>query len=205
MDYFKDHLTQNKGNPKNFWKTLKLVLPGKWKSSRIEKLVVKNSTLTEPKLIADGPNQYFTGIAKAVLTDSGRENNASVGGNVNIHIHQEKQFQASFVFKSVSNEQAYKALCSLKNGKATGADGIPVKALKLASRYIAPSIAYLCNESFRLGVYPSSWKVARITPLFKGGNSSDCDNLFLKLCTTTNVPNIWFLICQNARAFEQEH
>lgn len=108
MDYFKDHLTQNKGNPKNFWKTLKLVLPGKRKSSRIEKLVVKNSTLTEPKLIADGPNQYFTGIAKAVLTDSGRENNASVGGNVNIHIHQEKQFQASFVFKSVSNEQAYK-------------------------------------------------------------------------------------------------
>ena len=33
---------------------------------------------------------------------------------------------------------------------AMGADGIPVKAFKIASGYIAPSIAYLCKESFLL-------------------------------------------------------
>ena len=60
--------------------------------------------------------------------------------------------------------------------KATGGDDIPAKAIKLVAGQISPSIAYLFNESFNLGTFPSSWKIARVSPLFKGEDPTDRDN-----------------------------
>ena len=60
--------------------------------------------------------------------------------------------------------------------KAAGADNIPVKAIKSVAGYIAPSIAYLFNESFRQGEFPLKWKIARVSPLFKGGIPTNCNN-----------------------------
>ena len=55
-------------------------------------------------------------------------------------------------------------------------DNIPAKAIKLAASQIAPSFASLFNESFNLGTFPSSWKIARVSLLFKGGDPTDRDN-----------------------------
>lgn len=51
-----------------------------------------------------------------------------------------------------------------------------MKAIKAVAGYIAPSIAYLVNESFRQGEFPLKWKIVRVSPLFKGGISTDCNN-----------------------------
>ena len=68
--------------------------------------------------------------------------------------HKKQLPLVTFELAPVANEQAYKALCSLGNSNAMGADGIPVKAFKIASGYIAPSITYLCKESFLLQCFP---------------------------------------------------
>ena len=47
-NYFKQHLEENKGNPKRFWKTLKLALPGKKKVNSVTKLMIDNKEITEP-------------------------------------------------------------------------------------------------------------------------------------------------------------
>ena len=60
--------------------------------------------------------------------------------------------------------------------KAKGADDISAKYIKSVAGQIAPSVAYLFNESFRLGSFPSAWKLARVSPLHKGGDSSNIDN-----------------------------
>lgn len=44
--------------------------------------------------------------------------------------------ESSFAFKNVTNEEVYKALNTLKTAKATGADDIPDKAIKLAAGQI---------------------------------------------------------------------
>ena len=38
------------------------------------------------------------------------------------------------------------------------------------------SIAYLINESFRQGVFPLKWKISPVSPIFKGGISTNCNN-----------------------------
>ena len=48
--------------------------------------------------------------------------------------------------------------------------------LKLAAPFIAPSIAKLINLSFFLKVFPTRWKTAKVTPIFKSGDPADVTN-----------------------------
>ena len=50
------------------------------------------------------------------------------------------------------------------------------KALKVAAGQIAPSLAYLFNQSFQQGVFPTFWKTAKVTALPKGKDNTLCDN-----------------------------
>lgn len=83
---------------------------------------------------------------------------------------------AEFTFDPVTNEDVYKAFISLKTSKATGVDDIPARVLKAAAGQLAPSAAYLFNESWNSGIFPSNWKIARVSPLQKGGEMTACDN-----------------------------
>ena len=60
--------------------------------------------------------------------------------------------------------------------KATGADSIPAKVIRTAAPYISNVVANLFNASFQCGRFPSIWKTARVTPLFKGGSQTERDN-----------------------------
>ena len=70
----------------------------------------------------------------------------------------------------------FKAIKDLDATKATRSDGIPTKALKMAASSILQSLTHLFNESLRTVKFPPARKVARVTPLFKGGSPTDCDN-----------------------------
>ena len=67
-------------------------------------------------------------------------------------------------------------LIAINTAKAKGADNISAKAIRVVAGQIAPSVAYLFNESFRLGTFPSACKLAHVSPLHKGGDSSNRDN-----------------------------
>ena len=73
-------------------------------------------------------------------------------------------------------QDVYKALYTIEGSKATGSDGIPAKALRIAAPHISQVVTHLFNESFNQGVYPTSRKTAEVTPVFKGGKRSESDN-----------------------------
>ena len=52
---------------------------------------------------------------------------------------------------------------------ATGIDEISSKLLKATSSAICPSLAYLINKSCFQISFPKKWKIARVTPIYKGG------------------------------------
>jgi retron-type reverse transcriptase len=70
----------------------------------------------------------------------------------------------------------YKHICDIPNNKSSGIDGFSVKLLKLAAPYVCHSIAYICNLSLRTSVYPTDWKLAKVTPIFKAGDKLDVGN-----------------------------
>ena len=60
--------------------------------------------------------------------------------------------------------------------KATGLGMIPSKLLKMAASIVAPSLTAIFTKSIITEIYPTEWKTARVTPVFKKGVKSDLNN-----------------------------
>ena len=65
---------------------------------------------------------------------------------------------------------------ALDTSKATGADQISQKMLKMASDSIVPSLTKLFNQSLRTSTYPSNFKQVNVVAVFKKGDASIPDN-----------------------------
>ena len=64
----------------------------------------------------------------------------------------------------------------MKANKAIGLDKISARLLRDAAGIIAPPLTYIVNSSLKLGKFPSHWKCARVTALFKQGDRTNTDN-----------------------------
>ena len=65
---------------------------------------------------------------------------------------------------------------SLKNGKSSGPNSIPVKLLKLLDDSISSDLSILINESFAIGIFPDKLKIAKVIPIFKKGVRTKTSN-----------------------------
>ena len=61
---------------------------------------------------------------------------------------------------------------SLQTNKAVGPDLISHKLLKRTINSISKPLCLLFNKSLFLEIFPSSWKSAKVMPLFKKGDTS---------------------------------
>ena len=60
--------------------------------------------------------------------------------------------------------------------KARGLDNIPCKLLKRSSSIVGPSLAYIFKICIYAGIFPSEWKIAKVTAMFKTGSKRDLGN-----------------------------
>ena len=84
--------------------------------------------------------------------------------------------KAKFHFKAVELKDIRDAFAKVKTAKSFGIDNISSYFLKLALPYIENSLAFLFNTSIETSQFPDSWKVARITPIFKDGDKTEKSN-----------------------------
>ena len=97
-------------------------------------------------------NAYFTSIATTLLANHHNLVSETAPEPVSLYIR-------TFNFSLRNEHEVFKALKELDQSKATGCDGISVKALN-----ISLSLSHLFNELLRTGQFPSVWKIARVTP-----------------------------------------
>ena len=81
-----------------------------------------------------------------------------------------------FEIPSINREKVLKFLLNIDVNKATGTDMIGPRLLKYAAPYIADEITFICNQSIAKSVFPSKWKEAKVTPLFKSGSHEEVNN-----------------------------
>jgi len=60
--------------------------------------------------------------------------------------------------------------------KATGLDGIPAILIKSSSALITDSLVEIFNSSLTAGVFLDLLKLAKVFPVFKQGDKTQCDN-----------------------------
>ena len=81
-----------------------------------------------------------------------------------------------FEFEAITMCLLERILGEFKTSKGSGADGIANHFLKIGLPVIAESLCDMFNLSIATGVFPDRWKIARVAPIFKRGQSNDRSN-----------------------------
>ena len=135
--------------------------------------------ITEKSAVAELFNYHFIQAANSVAriddSDYGQdfENHPSI--IMNILETSTRHFPLIFTIP---------IMCRLKNclkmfssaSKSSGHDMLPPRLIKASAAAIAELVANIFNASIAQGCYPSAWKMAQVTPLFKKNNEFKKEN-----------------------------
>ena len=109
--------------------------------------------VNQPRELLDSLSSIFSG-SSTQTTDS----NCSTSKN-------------TLVIPHITEYEIEKTIQSMSMHKATGADGLSTKILKMAAPAISSSLAKLINYCIDNGCFPSAWKLAKAIPIYKGKGS----------------------------------
>jgi hypothetical protein len=77
---------------------------------------------------------------------------------------------------SITHDDIDFGLQRLKPKRSSGPDQIPAFVLKELGPQLKEVLHYLLNLSIQSGVFPTSWKVSKVTPIHKKGDTCDVKN-----------------------------
>ena len=171
--YNRNHLTENKNNPRTFWKIIKSIFPGsKPKTVQSSVTFFNENDLNNDLRKANTSCNHFSNIATRLKEKSLPLCNFVWKQTPSIR----RKTDQTFKFKYVSKIFVEKQLRELKRHKATDIDELPANLLKDCSSEISYPLSFIINLSLRTGVIPSEWKTAIVTPLHKSGDKDDAGN-----------------------------
>ena len=144
--------------------------------SKCKEFIIDGERTSKASAISDGFNNFFSSVAMSILRKTNPLANFIWRKPKSLIFRTKKVFS----FRQVSKVEIVNELRKLKRNKATGNDDLPSNLLKDVSSCIANPLVYIFNLSLPTSIIPQAWKVARITPLYKSGLSTNIDNCRVK-------------------------
>ena len=139
------------------------------KPTIVNELKLGENSLTNPKDIAEGFNDYFSNIGSNLVSQINTSN-----FNFETYVkHAESEFTA---FQPVTVNHVSQLLTGHSSNKAAGVDKISCKIDKIASPTVPDSLTHIFNQAITLSSFPDEWKTARVTPLYKNGRRNVAGN-----------------------------
>ena len=86
------------------------------------------------------------------------------------------EIDTTMLADSITINELKEAFFSLKTNKSAGFDELSSNAIKNCFRELNYPLKYLFGKSIGKEVFTDALKIARVTPLFKGGDSTDISN-----------------------------
>ena len=177
-NYFNQAIKSNTGNTKAIWQIVRNVQSndsGMQSDSSPNVLIMHENEMSDPVDIANAFNSSFTSVSSTYVHDFGPMYNHDFN-DVQQVVSSILPNYAIFHIPEVSEEYVFKSLKNLDSSKATGLDGISAHFLKLCAHEITGSITHILNISIKNDVYPSSWKHAKVIPIYKNESKLDVSN-----------------------------
>ena len=173
-EYFSKKIALEKGNLKETWKTLNLLLNKRSKTTNAGSLNVDGEVSSENSRIARSMNEFFCSVGSNLSVKIPLQPNPLLSGEYKIK--ESIELPTEFKFHPVDITTINRALGKMKKSFRFGSDGIASNFLKIAFPVIFNSICDIFNFSIFSGSFPDSWKIARVAPIFKGGKPDDSSN-----------------------------
>ena len=138
----------------------------------------------------DSLNKFFVGTAERTLA----RNNSPIrfedllGDIKNLPLHEDNSL--TFNLRPVTYHEVFQALKTLRADCSTGPDLIPARFKKLVAKALASPLTNIINNSISKSIFPSVWKVGRVSPIPKIDNPTDESHLrpILILPVLSKVP-----------------
>ena len=170
-EFFTNKIASYDGDLKNTWKTINQVLNKKSKTTHITSLDVEGKTVSGDTAIAESMNNFFCEIGKTLSDKIPQSSNPLLDNDYEVN---PKSVQ--FHFEPITVPQIEKVLGKFDTSKGSGPDGLANFFIKIGLPVIAESLCDIFNLSLGTGVFPDSWKIARVAPVFKSGEQDDSSN-----------------------------
>ena len=168
--YFCDNLSACKKDPRKTWQLVNELSSRQHMKKVIADIEIGDIKISSASEMAEAFNCHFANIGHDLARGIPSADTDTVPESYLISTN------ATFSFKSCSPNEVRKLLEKLDTKKSTGLDNLPSRMLKIAAGVLAPSLAFLFNQSISSGIVPTEWKLARVTPIFKKGKRQDVNN-----------------------------
>ena len=156
-------LSENHGS-KNYWNLVKSLMNSDSTDSRaIPPLQIDEDLICDDKQKAEIFNEYF--CSQSDLNDDGKDI-PFIPDRLTDELHQIR----------INECEVEDVLKILDTSKATGPDLINPRLLKEAASILKYPLCKLFNLSLETSTFPSDWKNANVTPVFKKNSPSDFTN-----------------------------
>ena len=140
----------------------------KLKIISVNKLIIDGKTVSNDKKISNALNSHFLNVGPNLATNV---NYSSVS-----HKDHLLNPTTNTVFLTPTDSiEIPKEISSLKN-KKSGIDVFKTSLIKFVKDEIMEALVIIFNKSFSEGQFPNMLKIAKVTPVFKGGEASDPNN-----------------------------
>jgi len=148
QEYYRTELDSCQGNPKKVWKFINRVTDS------------ANKVSPPDQLTAEKFNDYFSRIGEKVISE--------IQGNSGDIIWKGPKSSATFEFKLLSSNDVDRVIRKLKHDSCIDVLGFDAKLVYLAKDIITPLLTEMFNASLLISDLPTDWKLARVTPVYKG-------------------------------------
>ena len=116
-------------------------------------------------------NSFFCSVGKNLAEKIDPAPNPLLEGDFEVN-----KRKARFIFRTIEVKEIRDAFATVKTAKSSGTDNISSYFLNFPLPFIENSLAVLFNTFIETSRFPDSWKVARVTPIFKEGDKAEKSN-----------------------------
>ncbi len=181
-DYFTENCSDGPKGGRQFWQTVGPFFNSKSTNKKVAHidLIENGEVISNQTEVCNIFNTYFINKPAQIGKSStfrldGPLENTNLENHPSVKIIQQKANKVNFNFQHISQDQVSKSIKTLKN-KAPGHDKISAKILKISSVIISPPLATIFNACVDHSIFPSTCKMAEVTPGHKRGADTDKSN-----------------------------
>ena len=129
-------------------------------------VMIKNKITSSPKELAEGLNDHYVEKLEKLTRELDKDD-AKAMEILNDLVPPSAE---TFEFREFEESEVYEIIQQTKTKRTVGNDEISSDLIKQIPTAMTIMITHLYNKIISTGVFPSSLKIARITPILKQGN-----------------------------------
>lgn len=166
-NFFMTIINEGKGNTKLIWEQIKNVMGISHKIRNQLELNLNGKLIQDPAQIAVAFNEYFINSVNEIA-----QNFSLITGNV-VTIDES---MPSFSIQPICEVKTQAIINSLKISSTKDIYGMDSKMLKCLKEHLSYPITQIFNQSVLEGIFPTTWKTAIVTPIFKSKDPRNISN-----------------------------